>query len=134
MRKGKGLEGGRVGGEGHTNHSPKARQKSRRASWASTPQTWSGSSGGSSRTPIPPTVAQRSGEAEEEEVELEEEDVEEEEEEETGGVLPIVDRDGDSTGERAAEEAVRERRSGREVERNRTRRIQARKEQKRVPK
>lgn len=79
---------------------------------------------------MPPTVDHSSGEGEEEEVEVEED----EEEEETGEVLPTVDRDEDSTGEIGAGEAVRERRSGGEIERNGSLRIKTRKEQKCVPK
>ena len=81
-------------------------------------QTWSVSRGGSSRAPT--AAAHPSGGAEEEEVEEEVEVEEEEEEEETGGVPPILDKDGESTGERGAGEAVKERRSGREIERNGT--------------
>lgn len=75
----------------HRHHSPRARQKSRKASWACTPQAWSFSRGGNSLTSASRASTLWG---------LVEEEVEEEEEEEE-------DREDEvSTGEEAVREGV----------------------------
>lgn len=80
------VAGGGEQSQHHTGHSPRARQKSRKASWLWTPQAWSFSRGGSRRTSASrPSVAQDA----EEEVEEEEEDVEDM----TEWLVPAEDRE-----------------------------------------
>lgn len=94
----------------HRHHSPKARQKSRKASWAWTPQAWSFNRGGNSLT-----SASRASTLWDLEEEVEEE--EEEEGKAEGVLLPEEDREVEvSTGEEAVREGVMEKES---IEENR---------------